>query len=106
MQQRPKHHPGSRIRPLLSRAYDEVHMALWATLIAALIFFGAFGLPSMTADKASYSAARAHANEAEDAAYCDRWGLGSGSGKHRICVSDLEQFRHSIEKRVADDNFF
>ena len=100
------HRPPRRIKALLSRVYDEVHMGLWAILIAGLIFFGVVGLPAMTPDEAGYAAARAHANETEDAFYCRRWGLIAGSGKHRTCMSDLEQLRRSVEKQMAYDSVF
>lgn len=106
MPQRPDHRPAGRIKPLLSRAYDEVHLALWATLITALIFLGAFALPSMSTHEAAYVAARAHAVEVQDAFYCRRWGLVIGSGKHRTCMSDLMQLRRNVERQMADDSFF
>jgi hypothetical protein len=106
MQHRPQRRPGSRIKPFLLAAYDNVHMALWATLIAGLIYMGMFGVPSMLAAQSANEAHRILAIEAEDALYCGRWGMGIGSSKHAACMSDLKRFRHSVEKQIADDSFF
>ena len=106
MQQRPIRRAGSRIKPFVVIVYDNVHMALWATLLAALIFLGAFGIPAMSAGRARYEAARAHQIEAEDAFYCRKWGMGAGSGKHLLCMTDLQQFRRGVEKRLADESDF
>ena len=100
------HGAGSRIKPLVVLVYDNVHMALWATLIAALIFLGAFGIPAMSAGQARYEAERAHQIEAEDAFYCRKWGMGAGSGKHLLCMTDLQQLRRGVEKRLADESDF
>ena len=106
MQHRPQRRPDSRIKPFLLAAYDNVHMALWATGIAALICMCMFGVPSVQAAQSANDAHRIFAIEAEDALYCGRWGMGIGSSKHAACMSDLQRFRHSVETQMADDSFF
>ncbi len=94
------------IKAIVERVYDNVHLALWAAFIAGLIFLGVFGIPKMYGAQALYQAERARQIEAEDGFYCRRWGMVRGGGKHRTCMTDLEQFRRGVEKRLADDSWF
>ena len=106
MPQRSNQRTDDRIGPFLGAAYDNVNMALWAMLIAGLIVFAVFGIPAMSSAQARYQALQARAVEAENAFYCRRWGMGPGSGKHRLCMSDLNQVRRNVEERLADESDF
>ncbi len=106
MGQRTKRRNATGIRPFLSAAYDNVHMALWAMLIAGLIVMGTFGVPSLLAARSAYEARQVLAVEAEEAFYCSKWGMGAGTSNHNLCMSDLAQFRRGDEKRMADESFF
>ena len=93
----------NQARRIVRRVYDNVNLALWAIAAAMLIVLGVFGVPTPLAHHSRYEAQRAQAIEAEDEFYCRKWGMAAGSGRHSICMTDLEQFRHSVEKRVADE---
>ena len=106
MQQRSRRRAGRRINPIVLAVYDNVHMALWATLITALTFLGVFGIPVISGVDGRYRVQRTRAMEAEDSFYCNRWGMGAGKRNHEICMSDLRQFRRSVETQLADEIFF
>lgn len=106
MRQRQHGRTGNAIRQRVLHIYDTVHIALWASLSAALIMFAAFGLPQALKGEKVFEAQRAHAIESEDAFYCRRWGMAPGSGRHQMCMSDLERLRASVAQRLADDSDF
>lgn len=37
-----------------------------------------------------------------DAAFCDKYGMTQGSGKHRACLADLLDLRRQEAKRLAE----
>jgi hypothetical protein len=95
-----------RIRTFVLHIYDNVHLGLWAMLIAGLIVFAVFDAPNLLAGRVRYENIRANEIQNEDAFYCQKWGMGRGSPRFKDCMSDLEQFRRSIEKRLDAENFF
>jgi hypothetical protein len=95
-----------RIRTFVLQIYDNVHLALWAMLIAGLIVFAVFDAPNLSKGLAHYDAMRANDIQNEDAFYCDKWGMGPGHKRFEGCMSDLRQFRRSVEKRLNQENNF
>ena len=93
----------TRMRSVVQRGYDSVHLALWSLLIAGVICFAAFVVPNLPKTRALYEAQRAAQIEAEHDFYCRRWRMVPGSGMYQGCMSDLQQFRHNVEQRLADD---
>jgi hypothetical protein len=96
----------SDVRVWVRRAHQEIHLGLWAVLIAALVFASLFALPQLRARQNAQEIVRSHEIEAEDRAYCTKWKFAPGSAEFRSCMSDLVDFRASIEKRAAADNEF
>lgn len=94
----------SRARTSVLRLYDQINLALWAALVAFLVFCAFVIAPQMPRYQAEAQAARAAAREQEDAFYCRRWGFGEGTATYARCMSDLIAFRHSIERQLADDS--
>jgi hypothetical protein len=91
--------PKSRLRWI----FGNVHGAFLATLLASVTFFIIFVLPKI--HEASDRAERLRAQEisAEHEWYCNRWGMGPGTEMHNQCLTDLQQLRAAIERRIADE---
>ena len=39
-----------------------------------------------------------------EAAFCDKYGMTEGSGKHKTCLNDLLDLRRQNEKRIAEQD--
>jgi len=94
----------SSLRARIGRAYDLVHLALWSSLIAFLLFFALIVLPNVPGRQARQQAMRMLQNEAEYDAYCRGWGLMPGTRLYAQCLTELAQFRRSVETQFADNN--
>lgn len=92
-----------RVRTTALRIYDQINRALWAALVAFVIFLAFVIVPQMPRYRADAQAARAAAREREDAFYCKRWGLREGTAGYSRCMTDLLELRRSIEQQLADD---
>jgi hypothetical protein len=95
-----------RIRTFVLQVYDNVHLALWAMLIAGLAVFAVFDAPNLLTDLARYNGLRVNEIQNEDVFYCRKWGMGPGHKRFEGCMSDLRQFRRSAEKRFNQENDF
>jgi len=92
-------------RKLVGRIYDVVHVALWSGLFAFVIFFCLFVLPQVPQSRAKMEAVRILELQAENDAYCEKWGFPRGGRKHEECVLDLQALRTKIDQRALDDVF-
>jgi hypothetical protein len=90
---------------LISSIYDTVHLALWSLLIAFVIFFCVFTLPRLPQLRAHMQAERILRLQAENDAYCKKWGFALGTQKHEACILDLQELRAEIDQRASDDVF-
>ena len=90
---------------LIGRIYDHVEIALWASLVAAVGAFAVFVAPGLPAAQQRSEAERAAAFEQECEFYCTKWGLQRGTRRYSDCVSDLHQFRTSVVRQLAADDF-
>jgi hypothetical protein len=88
---------------LLRRICDEVHVALWAILLAFISYFIIFVVAKMPGARDRVEMLRAQEISAEHEWYCNRWGMGPGTERHNQCLSDLQQFRAAVERRIADE---
>lgn len=93
-----------RPRTTALRIYDQINLALWAALVAFVLFCAVVIAPRMPRTRAEAEAARAAAREQEDAFYCKRWGLREGSATYARCMSDLIQFRLGVEQQLDDES--
>lgn len=89
--------------PLMRRMHHEINTALWACLIAALVFFTVFTFPHIKERQAAYEANVAAEISAENDAYCRRFNLVPVTDAYRSCLDDLQRLRMSIAKRIAAD---
>jgi hypothetical protein len=83
-----------------------VETGLWAILVAALIFFCAFVVPTLPAYWARAQIIRIQQIEAENAYYCEKLEMNAGTPKHSQCLLYLGEFRQKVGNRFADENQF
>jgi hypothetical protein len=81
--------------------YDYVHLALWATLAAFVVFFLAFIAPRLPEAAARAEALRIQEIAQENEGYCAKWQMGLGTKMHDQCLSDLQELRSKIHDRVV-----
>ena len=96
----------SDIRAIAQRAYDTVEIALWAGLLAFVIFFVVFVAPSVPKNQAIQETARLHALGDEQEHYCEKWGKRAGTREHALCVLDLQQYRATIERQLLASSLY
>jgi hypothetical protein len=82
--------------------YDTVHLALWATLVAFVVFFIAFIAPRLPEAAAKAERLRIQEISQENEEYCGKWQMGFGTTMHEQCISDLQELRAKIQNRLAD----
>jgi len=87
---------------LVQSIYDFVHLTLWATLAAFVVFFLAFVAPRLPEAAARAEAIRVHEIAQENEGYCAKWQMGLGTKMHDQCILDLQELRSKIQDRLAD----
>ena len=87
---------------LVQSIYDCVHLALWATLTAFVVFFLAFIAPRLPEGAARAEALRIEEIAEENEGYCAKWQMGLGTKTHDQCILDLQDLRWKIQNRLAD----
>jgi hypothetical protein len=86
--------------------YHNVESALWALLLSSVIYFFAFVAAKLPEMGARAERTRAQEVAAENAYYCERMGMGTGTQKYSQCLLDLGEFRLKVEKRITDESDF
>jgi hypothetical protein len=92
----------SRAMTVVRQVYGHVECALWAALLAFVIWFLAFVLPNLPATTRRAEHVRASIVAAENRAYCEKWGMPPGTHAHMLCTTDLQELRRTIERDRAD----
>ncbi len=87
---------------IVQSIYDHVHLALWATLAAFVLFFLAFIVPRLPEAAARAERLRTQEISQENESYCAKWQMGLGTKMHDQCVSDLQELRWKAQNRFAD----
>ena len=90
----------------IGRHYDNVEVALWATLLAFVIYFIGFINPKMPEIRAQNERVRVQEIAAENALYCEKLGMKVGTERHNQCLLDLGEFRLKVEQRIYDQSVF
>lgn len=91
------------LRRKLSGIYDCVNTALWAVLVAFLIYFAIYVIPNIRVAQAQAEATRILEITAEREALCASLGMGAGVPAHQRCIRYVQRFRAEVEKRIADE---
>ncbi len=84
--------------------YDQIHLALWASLISFLGYFAIVVVPNIPAAQGKYQIQRIQQIAVEHEDYCKKWGMGGHTKAHDQCILDLQAFRAQIEKRIYDES--
>ena len=87
---------------LVQSIYDFVHLTLWATLAAFVVFFLTFIAPRLPETAARAEALRIQEIAQENEEYCAKWQMGLGTKMHDQCILDLQELRSKIQDRLAD----
>jgi hypothetical protein len=87
---------------LVQSIYDYVHLALWATLAALVLFFLVFIAPKLPEATARAERLRIQEISQENEDYCAKWQMGLGTKMHDQCILDLQELRWKIQERYAD----
>lgn len=87
----------------LQRTYDQVEVALWASLVACLIFFAVYVLPHVPEHREYQQALTSQELERENAYYCKRWNFVPSTREYDLCMSDLQTFRRAVVARFERD---
>jgi hypothetical protein len=90
------------LKTYLVRLHFEIQCALWAMLLAGVLFFVVLVAPGIPAAQRRAAAAEAAQFISQCSEYCEKWGVPRGSLRHTECMQDLKQFRADIEKRMDD----
>ncbi len=85
------------------KAYDNIECALWAILLALVIYFFIFIAPNLPAAVRQADSVRAANNEVENSSYCEKWGMKAGTHEHTLCTEDLQELRKKIEREFSED---
>lgn len=96
----------TKVWSAVGRIYDAVHLALWASLLAFVIYFVTVVFPNIPAAQARWDAKRIHEVADEHEFYCSKWGMGIGSRANAQCILDLQAFRAKVEERLTEDDYF
>lgn len=89
---------------LIQKIYDDVHAALWAVLVAFVLWFSAVVVPMLPQIHARAEMLHDHEIATEQDAYCEKLGMGPKTPTYRKCVSSLDQYRARIQQRIADES--
>jgi hypothetical protein len=95
-----------KISKIVGRIYDNVEIALWAMLLAFVMYFVAFIVPNVPEIQARGERIRAEEIAAENALFCEKLGTIRGTEKYNQCLLDVGAFRLKVEKRINDENEF
>jgi hypothetical protein len=87
---------------IVQSIYDYVPLALWASLVAFVLFFVAFIAPRLPEAAARAERLRIQEIAQENEGYCAKWQMGLGTKMHDQCISDLQELRSKTENRFAD----
>ena len=94
----------NKTQKFVIRIYDNAHAALWAALLAFVLYFAVVVAPKMPESQAKAESQRVLEISTEHNFYCDKWGMGAHKQAHDQCILDLQAFRAKIERRIIDEN--
>jgi hypothetical protein len=96
----------NKVWETIGRVYDNVHAALWATLLAAVIYFAIFVLPMVPSMREQYQRVRAQEIAEENALYCKKLNMKVGTAAYNECLLILGDFRVKVEQRIYNESEF
>jgi hypothetical protein len=94
----------NRVWELISHVYDNVHAALWAALLAFVIYLGIFVIPMLPSIREQYQRVRAQEIADENVLYCNKLNMKMGTQAYNECLLVLGDFRLKVEQRISSEN--
>jgi hypothetical protein len=91
---------------VIRQVYDWVEAALWAGLLAFVIYFLIMLVPHLPETARRAESMRILKIAAENRAYCETWGMAPGSREHARCTIDLQALRQSIARDISGEGLF
>jgi hypothetical protein len=88
---------------VVRKVYDNVELALWAALLAFVIYGVAYVAPDLPQAARRAESLRAAKIAEDNGSYCERWGMKRGTREHTLCTADLYELRKTIEQEFADE---
>ena len=92
-----------KVLEFIQRLYDEVEAALWALLVAGVLFFATVVAPKLPVIRAQLEAARIQEIAHENDLYCEKWGMAIGTARHGQCVIDLNVLRNKSKSSGGNE---
>jgi len=89
---------------LIQKIYDDVHAALWAILVAFVLWFWVVVVPTLPQIHARAEMLHDHEIATEQDAVCGELGMGSQTTMYRNCISNLEEYRAAMQRRIVDES--
>ncbi len=93
----------TKTREFVIRITDNVRAALWAALVAFVLYFVVVVAPKIPENRAKAESQRVLEISAENNFYCEKWGMGPRTQAHSQCILDLQAFRAKVEQRFIND---
>jgi hypothetical protein len=87
---------------IVQSIYDYVHLALWTTLAAFVLFFLTYTVPRLPEAAARAEALRIQEISQENEGYCTKWQMGLGTKMRDQCILDLQELRWKAQNRFAN----
>ena len=88
---------------MIGAIYDQLHLALWASLVSFLVYFAVIVVPNIPAAQTRHQLLQIQQVAAEHEFYCNKWGMGPRTQAHDQCILDLQAFRVKVEQRRSDE---
>ena len=96
----------SKAMVVVRQIYDWVESALWAGLVAFVIYVLINVVPNLPEMTRRAESMRILRIAAENRAYCEKWGMRPGTQAHARCTIDLQELRKSIARDTSDEAVF
>jgi hypothetical protein len=96
----------SKTMIVIRQVYDWVESALWAGLVAFVIYFLINVVPNLPEMTRRAESMRSLKIAAENRSYCEKWGMKQRTQEHALCTIDLQELRTSIERDLSDEGVF
>jgi hypothetical protein len=90
----------------IGRIYDNVEIALWSMMLSFVIYFFVFIVPKLPEIRDWAEQVLAKEIAAENAYYCEKFGMEANTQIYEQCLLDLGDFRLKVENRIYDEYDF
>ena len=96
----------NKILESIGRIYDNVEIALWSMMFSFVIYLFVFIVPKLPQIRDRAEQVLAKEIAAENAYYCEKFGMKANTQKYEQCLLDLGDFRLKVENRISGEYDF